>query len=186
VASFHHALQYVPNKCLKQGFIFPTLIILGPKEPKKQMNIFLRLLMEEMKQLWQGVDAYDSHLKCRFNLCAAYLWSIHDYLAYDKFAGWCVHGRLNCPIYMDDTDAFKLQHDKKVSFFDCHQRFFPMNHPFRNDTRSFLNGKTVIKGPPMQKFGADIIKTLDELKELESGVFEGCGENHNWTYKICL
>jgi hypothetical protein len=27
------------NKCLKQGFIFLALIILGPKEPKKQMNL---------------------------------------------------------------------------------------------------------------------------------------------------
>jgi hypothetical protein len=53
-----------PNKCLKEGFIFLALIILGPKEPKKQMNIFLRRLMEELKELWQGVDAYDSHLKC--------------------------------------------------------------------------------------------------------------------------
>jgi hypothetical protein len=79
-----------PNKCLKEGFIF--LVILGPKEPKKQMNIFLRLLMEELKELWQGVDAHDSHLKCRFNLCAAYLWSIHDYLADGKFVDCCVHG----------------------------------------------------------------------------------------------
>jgi hypothetical protein len=53
-----------PNKYLKQGFVFLALVILGPKEPKKQMNIFLHLLMEEMKELWQEVDAYDSHLKC--------------------------------------------------------------------------------------------------------------------------
>jgi hypothetical protein len=104
-----------PNKCLKQGFIFLALVILGPKELKKQMNVFLRPLMEEMKELWQGVDAYDSHLKCQFNLRAVYLWSIHDYLGYDKFGGWCVHGRLNCPICTDDTDAFRLQHGKKVS-----------------------------------------------------------------------
>jgi hypothetical protein len=76
-----------PNKCLKEGFIFLALVILGPKEPKKQMNIFLCSLMEELKELWEGVDAYDSHLKCRFNLCAAYMWSIHDYLAYGKFVG---------------------------------------------------------------------------------------------------
>jgi hypothetical protein len=74
-----------PNKCLKEGFISLALVIPGPKEPKKQMNIFLRLLMEELKELWQGVDAYDSHLKYRFNLCASYLWSIHDYLSYGKF-----------------------------------------------------------------------------------------------------
>jgi hypothetical protein len=62
-----------PNKCLKEGFIFFAFVIPGPRKPKKQMNIFLRLLMEELKKLWQGVDAYDSHLKCQFNLCAAYL-----------------------------------------------------------------------------------------------------------------
>jgi hypothetical protein len=61
-----------PNKCLKQGFVFLVLVIPSPKESKKQINVFLRLLMEEMKELWQGVDAYDSHLKCRFNLRVAY------------------------------------------------------------------------------------------------------------------
>jgi hypothetical protein len=150
------------------------------------MNIFLRLLIEEMKELWQVVDIYDGHLKYRFNLRAAYLWSIHDYLAYGKFAGWCVHDRLNYPICMDDTDAFRLQHSKKVSFFDYHQRFLPWNHSCRNDTRSFLKGKTARKGPLKRKIRADIIKMLDDLKESENGVFEGYGENHNWTHKSCL
>jgi hypothetical protein len=110
--------------------MFLALVIPGPKELKKQMNIFLRILMEELKELWQGVDAYDSHLKCLFNLRAAYLWSIHDYLAYGKFVGWCVHGRLKCPICMDESDAFRLQHSRKASFFDCHRRFLPMSHEF--------------------------------------------------------
>jgi hypothetical protein len=70
-----------PNKCLKQRFIFLALIILSPK---KQMDIFLHPLMEELKE--QGEDAYVTHLKYRFKLCAAYLWSIHDYLSHDKFA----------------------------------------------------------------------------------------------------
>jgi hypothetical protein len=60
-------------------------VIPGPKEPKKQINIFLRLLMNELKELWQQVDAYDSHIKCRFDLRDAYIWSINDYLAYGKF-----------------------------------------------------------------------------------------------------
>jgi hypothetical protein len=51
------------NKCLKEGFIFLALMIPGPKEPKKQMNIYLCSLMEELKELWQGLDTYDSHLK---------------------------------------------------------------------------------------------------------------------------
>jgi hypothetical protein len=65
---------------------------------------------------------------------------------------------------MDDTNAFRLQHGKKVSFFDCHRRFLPLNHPFRNDTRSFLKNKTIRKGPPKQKLGADIMERLDDLK----------------------
>jgi hypothetical protein len=35
-----------------KGFIFLALVISGPKEPKKEMNIFLRTLMEELKELW--------------------------------------------------------------------------------------------------------------------------------------
>jgi hypothetical protein len=55
------------HPCLRVGhhsFIFLALVILGPKEPKKKRNIFLRPLMKEIKELWQGVDAYDSQLKC--------------------------------------------------------------------------------------------------------------------------
>jgi hypothetical protein len=45
-----------------------------------------------------------------------------------------------------------------------------------------LKGKTIRKGPPKQKFRTDIIKVLDDLKELENGVFEGYIENHIGTY----
>jgi hypothetical protein len=114
-----------PDKCLKEGFIYLALVILGPKEPQKQMNIFLQPLFKEFKKLWQGVDAYDSHLNCRFNLRAAYLWSIHDSLGYGKFASWCVHGRLNCPIRMDNSDAYMLKHGKKVTFFIVIEDSFP-------------------------------------------------------------
>jgi hypothetical protein len=87
---------------------------------------------------------------------------------------------------MNDIDAFRLQHSKKVNFFDCHQRFLPSNHSFRNDTRSFLKGKTIRKGLPKRKFREDIIKVLDDLKESENGVYEGYSENNNWTHKSYL
>jgi hypothetical protein len=87
---------------------------------------------------------------------------------------------------MDDTDAFRLEHNRKVSLFDCHRRFLPSNHKFRNDTHSFLKGKTVRKGPPEQKFSINIIQMLNDLKESENSVFEGYGVNHNWTHKSCI
>jgi hypothetical protein len=142
--------------------------------------------MEELKELWQRINAYDSHLKCRFYLCDAYLWSIHDYLAYDKFVGWCVHGRLNCPVCMYEYDAFRLQHGRKVSLFDCHQRFLPLSHEFRGNKESFQKGKKVRKGPPKRKLRADIMKMLGELKESQNDGLECYGEKHNWTHKCCL
>jgi hypothetical protein len=52
LASFCDALQHASQQISEKGFIFFALVILGHKEPKKQMNIFLRLLMEELKELW--------------------------------------------------------------------------------------------------------------------------------------
>jgi hypothetical protein len=135
--------------------------------------------MEELKELWQGVDAYDSHLKCRFNLRAAYLWSIHDYLAYEKFVGWCVHGQLNCPVCMDESDAFRFQHVRKVSFIDCHRRFLSLSYEFRGNKESFQKGKSIRKGPPKRKLGADMVKMFSELKVSQNGGFEGYGKKHN-------
>jgi hypothetical protein len=77
---------------------------------------------------------------------------------------------------MDDSDAFRLEHGRKVSFFDCQQRFLPMNHLFWGDKQLFLKDKTVRKGTPKRKLEADIMKMLDHLKESKNGEFKGYGE----------
>jgi hypothetical protein len=87
---------------------------------------------------------------------------------------------------MDDSDAYRLEHGKKVTLFDCHRRFLPLSHHFRGDRKSFMKGKTVKKGPPKQKLRADITQMLDDLKESGNGKFEIYDENHNWTHKSCL
>jgi hypothetical protein len=73
---------------------------------------------------------------------------------------------------MDDSDAYRLEHDKKVTFFDCHQRFLLLSHPFRGDRKSFTKGKTVRKWSSKQKLGADITQMLDDIKESGNGKFE--------------
>jgi hypothetical protein len=87
---------------------------------------------------------------------------------------------------MDDSDTFKLEHGRKVTFFDYCQRFLPMSDTFKGDKRPFLKGKTFRKGPPKRKLRAYIVKMLDDLKESENGGFEGYCEYHNWTHKSCL
>jgi hypothetical protein len=65
---------------------------------------------------------------------------------------------------MDESDAFRLQHSRKVSFFDCHRRFPPLSHEFKGDKESFKKGSRVRKGPPKQKLRAYMLKCLVNLR----------------------
>jgi hypothetical protein len=48
-----------PALCMKYEHIFLYLIIPGPDNPRPQLNVMMQLLIEELKQLWVGVEAYD-------------------------------------------------------------------------------------------------------------------------------
>jgi hypothetical protein len=87
---------------------------------------------------------------------------------------------------VDESNAFSLQHGRKVSFFDCHRRFLLLSHEFRGGKELFQKDKSARKGPPKRKLRADVVKMLGELKESQDGGFEGYGENHNCTHKSCL
>jgi hypothetical protein len=132
--------------------------------------------------MWEGVEAYDSHLNCRFNLRAAYLWSIHDLLAYDIWCGWCIHGRLRCLICMSESKAYRLRHGEKETFFDVHRHFLHANHPIRKYTKSFRKGKRVRDGPLNRQTCEDIMKQHHDLKPIERSGFEGCNKEHNRTH----
>ena len=97
-----------PSLCMKYEFIFLCLIIPGPDYPGKNLNVMLKPLIEELKELWKGVEAYDVFTKQIFKLRVAYLWSVHDFMAYAIFTGWSTHGRLTCPYCGSDTDCFHL------------------------------------------------------------------------------
>jgi hypothetical protein len=54
------------------------------------------------------------------------------------------------------------------------------------ESPSFLKGKTIRKGSPKCKLGADIKQMLDDLKPSKNDRFEGYGKRHNWTRICCL
>jgi hypothetical protein len=72
---------------MKYEHMFLCLIIPGSDNLGPQLNVMMQPLIEELKQLWVGVEAYDCQKKKKFNLKVAYLWSIHDFLAYGIFSG---------------------------------------------------------------------------------------------------
>jgi hypothetical protein len=45
--------------CMKYEYMFLCLIIPGPDHPRTNINVMLKPLIEVLKQLWEGVEAYD-------------------------------------------------------------------------------------------------------------------------------
>jgi hypothetical protein len=57
-----------PSLCMKFEFMFLCLIILGLDASCPRINVMLKPLIEELKPLWIGVEAYDYYKKQKFNL----------------------------------------------------------------------------------------------------------------------
>jgi hypothetical protein len=176
-----------PALYMKYEYMFLCLIVPGLDNPGLQLNVMMQPLIEELKQLWVGVEAYDYHKKQKFNLRAAYLWSIHDFLAYDIFSRWCVHRNLTCPICGKKMYCFHLDFKKKICYFDCHRCFLPQNHTFRLQRNAFRKDTIMKKGHLRRRTGQEIVEELNSLKISDDGEeFEGYGNEHNWTHKCEL
>ncbi|KAG8503945.1 hypothetical protein CXB51_002268 [Gossypium anomalum] len=74
------------------------MIIPREKGPGNDIDIYLQSLIEELKQLWSGVETYDVLRKENFNLRAALLWTINNFPAYANLSGWSTKGRYACPL----------------------------------------------------------------------------------------
>jgi hypothetical protein len=70
-----------PSLCMKYEFMFLCLFVPGPDHPGPKLNVMVKPLIDKLKELWNGVGAYDSHKKQKFTLWAAYLWSILNFMA---------------------------------------------------------------------------------------------------------
>ncbi|KAL6586327.1 hypothetical protein OROMI_001315 [Orobanche minor] len=177
-----------PDMCMKQEYIFLSLVISVPKSPGKNINVLLRPLIDEFLMLWDiGIETYDSFRKQNFQMRVALLWTISDFPAYGMLSGWSTHGRMSCPICMEETKAFQLVNGGKTSHFDCHRRFLPHDHPFRRNSRDFLRGRVEQDPPIRRRSGAEIQQCLANLQlpSVQFGLYSGCiigfGKDHNWT-----
>ncbi|KAE8669016.1 hypothetical protein F3Y22_tig00112261pilonHSYRG00088 [Hibiscus syriacus] len=58
-------------------------VLLGPKQPGNNTDVYLVPLIADLKLLWEtGVKTYDAYKKEYFNLRAILLWTINDFPAY--------------------------------------------------------------------------------------------------------
>ncbi|XP_048496298.1 uncharacterized protein LOC125495580 [Beta vulgaris subsp. vulgaris] len=130
-----------PSMCKKKPFMFLSLLVPSPKNPKGNLDVYMQPLIEELKQLWDvEATTYDIYWKENFNMRAAILWTISDFPAYGMLYGWATAGKKACPYCLDKSKAFWLDHGGKVSWFDCHRQFLPLDHPFRNNKVALKKG----------------------------------------------
>jgi hypothetical protein len=83
-----------------------------------------------------------------------YQYSMHDFLAYGIFTGWCVHGKFPCPVCKATLEFIWLKKGGKFSSFDKHRQFLPLDHAFRQDTKNFTKGVTVTDPEPQKMTSA--------------------------------
>ncbi|KAI3835379.1 hypothetical protein MKW98_020495 [Papaver atlanticum] len=69
-----------PWLCMKQPNMILSLLIPGPHSPGNDIDVYLRPLIDELKESWEeGEDTFDSSRNEMFNLRAGLLWTISDY-----------------------------------------------------------------------------------------------------------
>jgi hypothetical protein len=104
VASYYtHGLQLATRICIRLEFMFLFTVISGPNSSSRSINVCLRLLIDELKQLWSsGALIYDVSRKQNFHMRTVLKWTINNFPAYGMVSGWSMHGKLACPYYMEN------------------------------------------------------------------------------------
>lgn len=145
----------------KNFFIMLSLLIPGPQAVTADcFDVFLRPLVEELKQLWsEGVmcnDAARWRGEATFTLKAILLWCIHDFPAYGMMAGTSNKGYCACPVCGPNTPSRYSSHLSKVVYGGSNRKWLPHNHPFRQDVNVF--GSVELEGEPPRMDAASHIR----------------------------
>ncbi|XP_058214912.1 uncharacterized protein LOC131326234 [Rhododendron vialii] len=177
-----------PWRCMKDPFFMMPLLIPGPNQPGTNIDVYLRPLVDELKELWKnGVRTYDASTKETFQMHAAIIRTIHDLPAYGDVSGWRTKGYLACPTCNDSPLSHKLI--SKIGWFG-HRAYLPDNHPLRKDKK--FNGlpefgkKTL--DLPVEKVMAQLarLRPVEFGKDTSSKKRPRHVEELNWTKKSIL
>ncbi|XP_074362605.1 uncharacterized protein LOC141702917 [Apium graveolens] len=96
-----------PSMCTKAPYMFMPLLIPGPIDPTKDLHVYLRPLIDELKFLWHtGVETYDIYSR-----------------------------KLACPVCMGEVKAKQLKHGGKSTFYGTARYFLEADDPLRRSTR---------------------------------------------------
>ncbi|GKF70730.1 hypothetical protein Tco_0203787, partial [Tanacetum coccineum] len=99
-----------PWLCMKESSFMLTLLIPDPKSPGKDIDVYLRPLIDDLKDLWAkpGVETIDVATSLKFNMRAMVLWTINDFTARSSLSRWSGQGYKRCPTCNEDTPSVRV------------------------------------------------------------------------------
>nr|ABA98446.1 transposon protein, putative, CACTA, En/Spm sub-class [Oryza sativa Japonica Group] len=136
----------------------------GPKQPGNDIDVYLRPLVEDLKQLWkkEGVPVWDEDKQEEFNLRALLFVTINDWPALSNLSGQSNKGYKACTHCMDETESTYLKHCRKVVYMG-HRRFLAANHPVRKKGKHFEH-KADHRTKPKHRSGKTVFAMVKDLK----------------------
>ncbi|WVZ89102.1 hypothetical protein U9M48_035555 [Paspalum notatum var. saurae] len=148
-----------PWICMKESSLLLSMIIPGPESPGNDIDIYLQPLIDELLDLWGGVNTVDASSKKKFRLRAALLWTINDFPALAYLYGWSTNGRYGCPSCGPATKSFYLNKSKKMCYMG-HRQWLLDGHIYRRQKRQF-DGNVEAGTTPEKMSGTTILKMLE-------------------------
>ncbi len=173
----------------KKFFIMLALLIPGKQSVTSQFfDVYLEPLVEELMQLWKGVDAYDvlKEVGSRtFKLRALLLWTIHDFPGYGTVAGVAHQGYAACPVCGPD---FKGEHSVelgKQTYTDT-RRWLAHDDPWRSpEMKDHFNGRMELRGKPnVVTAGEQLQRAIEYQTWLDEGNREGATGDPSKTHGV--
>jgi hypothetical protein len=102
--------------CQKRKYLLLAILIQGPKQLGIDIDMFLKLLMQEMERLWRhGESMYDAFRKEDFISRAMIFVTTNDYLALFALSRQ-IKGKMGCLVCLDSTTWVFLDASKKIVY----------------------------------------------------------------------
>ena len=102
--------------CMKRKYMMLPVLIQGPKQPGNDIDVYLRLLVDELLLLWkeEGVRVWDEYKQENFDLRALLFVTINDWPPLSNLSRQSNKGYQACTHCLEETDSLYLKNCKKV------------------------------------------------------------------------
>jgi hypothetical protein len=150
-----------PWVCNRRKYMMMPLLISGPLQPGNDIDVYLRLVVDELKMLWSdGVKVYDGFKRESFKLHAMLVTTITDVPGHHCVSGQS-KGEKGCFQCLDDTESVWLKNSKKRVYIR-NRRFLPSSHAYRLMTRQF-DGTVETRTAPRHYTGYDVYEQVKDV-----------------------